>query len=418
MIILVNNNIQAQIKRCYMGEMNKKKSLNVYSDPIPLNKENLYKEDSQNYIIPVVFHVIYGSKADNIYKLPDFYYKNQIVALNEGFGRYGNSFNNSDLGADAKIKFCLAVRDPDGNPSTGINRLQNNYYTNIKDRNGSDDENLKLLINWDLKRYLNVWVVNQIDGADNIAGYSFLPRNSVKYNNGSPTPSDYDGIVINYRFIGKNNPFGYAAYNQGKTLVHETGHYLNLMHPWGGDDKAAGQGGCDDDDGIDDTPDCEYVYQSSDCIKPFQCGFYRQIENHMDYSVEQCANLFTVGQINKMRTAIRYYRPYLVSCENLKSIAGCLSENCTRKTTSIADDVKLYPNPSNGNLTAYFWLADYQKVTFTFYDCLGRLMNSIDNIYATSGSTSIDIQDLPNGLYMVAIKTNSKTIYQKILVEK
>src|SRR6185436_8103346 len=70
-----------------------------------------------------------------------------------------------------------------------------------------------------------------------ITGFSTLP--------GTSNP-DEQGVVINVHTL----PGGaLTRFNQGKTLVHETGHYLNLMHIWGDDN-----GGCTGSDLIDDTP--------------------------------------------------------------------------------------------------------------------------------------------------------------------
>ena len=38
------------------------------------------------------------------------------------------------------------------------------------------------------------------------------------------------------------------------TLSHESGHWLNLAHNWGGTNTPADAGNCSDDDGVADTP--------------------------------------------------------------------------------------------------------------------------------------------------------------------
>ena len=90
-------------------------------------------------------------------------------------------------------------------------------------------------------------------------------------------------------------PGGRAAnYNLGDTIIHETGHWLGLLHPW--------QGGCSEpNDGVGDTPQTAgpsyYCDEDSDtCRAP---GL-DPIHNFMNYSYDVCLNQFTPGQVARM----------------------------------------------------------------------------------------------------------------------
>jgi hypothetical protein len=48
------------------------------------------------------------------------------------------------------------------------------------------------------------------------------------YTAGTSNPAE-QGVVINVHTLPGGS---LTRFNQGKTLVHETGHYLNLMHIW------------------------------------------------------------------------------------------------------------------------------------------------------------------------------------------
>ncbi len=74
--------------------------------------------------IPVVVHVVFNNAEQNI---SDDQIESQIKILNEDFRK-----NNTDVNlvptpfkpfvADSKIEFKLAVREPDGNSTSGITR--------------------------------------------------------------------------------------------------------------------------------------------------------------------------------------------------------------------------------------------------------------------------------------------------------
>ncbi|MEM6379946.1 MAG: M43 family zinc metalloprotease [Bacteroidota bacterium] len=107
-----------------------------------------------------------------------------------------------------------------------------------------------------------------------------------------PGGGDYetDGVVLDYLTVGRtyNGKFGL-----GRTATHEVGHWLNLRHIWG-------DGGCDKDDGVADTPLSGYPTFGCQPDKT-SCGSLDMTANFMDYSDDACMNLFTEGQKDRMR---------------------------------------------------------------------------------------------------------------------
>ena len=76
--------------------------------------------------IPVVVHIVYRTAAQNI---SNAQVQSQIQVLNEDFRRLNADAVNTpslfqSVAADAEIQFCLATRDPLGNPTNGITRTQ------------------------------------------------------------------------------------------------------------------------------------------------------------------------------------------------------------------------------------------------------------------------------------------------------
>lgn len=240
------------------------------------------------YKIPVVFHVVYASEADNISVAQ---IKDGLRVLNEDFRRLNadtNQTRNAFKGdaSDVEIEFVLARKDPQGNCTDGITRTKSM-------RSLTGDNNVKDLINWDNSRYYNIWVTRRVRGTSRgnsggvILGYSSFPRN------GNQNYRD-DGTVIRHDEVGTIG----TAVTDGRTLTHETGHYLALFHPF--------QGGCFGGDQVSDTPPvasanygCDLSTNSCSNDNPDRKD---QIENFMDYS--SCQNMFTQGQKNRMRNVI------------------------------------------------------------------------------------------------------------------
>ncbi|MBL4577980.1 MAG: hypothetical protein JKX74_05870, partial [Flavobacteriales bacterium] len=76
--------------------------------------------------IPVVVHIVYNLSSQNI---SDAQVQSQLAVLNADFRRTNSDASNTpnyfaNIAADIQIEFCLAVRDPSGNPTTGITRTQ------------------------------------------------------------------------------------------------------------------------------------------------------------------------------------------------------------------------------------------------------------------------------------------------------
>ncbi len=75
-------------------------------------------------------------------------------------------------GADTKIDFCLAQRDPDGNPTTGITRhdlsgipvYAEDGVASSSLQDGMNDEAMKEIACWDVDNYVNVYIVTEIGG--------------------------------------------------------------------------------------------------------------------------------------------------------------------------------------------------------------------------------------------------------------
>jgi hypothetical protein len=269
------------------------KQINMYTSNPQLLNDDLV-------IIPVVVHVIYHTAAENI---SDAQIESQIAVLNEDFARQNADTVNTPAvfkgrAANINLKFVLAIRDPNGEATNGITRTYTDkttftYGTEMKNwpngPSGGHDA-------WPAIDYLNVWVCN-LDGMG-LRGFATFPD----------ALDIVDGIVVEPDAFGRGSEFNLAPkYDLGRTGTHEVGHWLRLSHTWG-------DGGCNIDDGIGDTPSagapnwidspCTFPGPNS-CsrIEPDGIDHPDMFQNYMDYSRDQCMNLFTEGQKSLMRMA-------------------------------------------------------------------------------------------------------------------
>jgi hypothetical protein len=82
-----------------------------------------------------------------------------------------------------------------------------------------------------------------------------------------------------------------APFDGGRTTTHEVGHWLNLRHIWG--DATCG------DDFVADTPQQQTSNGGCPAFPHRTCGNTTNGDmfmNYMDYTDDNCMNIFTNGQ--------------------------------------------------------------------------------------------------------------------------
>ena len=365
--------VQAQTRNC--GTMQ-------HLDEIKLNdpqvEQRMQVEESviQNWIannpenlmlnvitIPVVVHIVYKTSAQNVSN-NDVY--SQIQVLNEDFRKTNPDASSvpssfSGVAADCEIEFCLAVRDPSGNVTTGITRT----YTSSSSFSTNDDMKHNSSGGkdaWNTSDYLNIWVCNISGG---ILGYAQFP------NSGS---ANEDGIVIDYAYFGDISAT--YPYHKGRTATHEVGHWLNLRHIWG--DSYCGN------DYVSDTPTqassnggCPSFPSTSNCTGNAPNG--DMFMNYMDYTYDACMYMFSTGQKTRMRATLNGSR------SSLQSSNGCVPVNVPIVVTATIIDV----NCNGGNDGAIDVTISGGLAPFTY------LWNT--------GSTTQDLSNLSQGNYTITV---------------
>jgi hypothetical protein len=326
-------------------------------------------------IIPVVVHVVYNNADQNI---SNDQVRSQIKVLNEDFRKKNkdaafvpSAFKN--LAADARIEFRLATVDPSGFTTNGIIRTSTGVTGFVQDDKikssalGGDDP-------WNRDKYLNLWVGNLTGG---VMGYASVPG----------CVAERDGVVISYKAFG-TTPNVAAPFNRGRTTVHEIGHWLGLRHIWGDADCG--------DDKIDDTPPQAGPTRGcpsgviATCTSGAAGNMYM---NFMDFTNDECTNMFTIGQTNHMRELFDAggARAALLSSDKARGAEEDAYDEVIAKT-------ELYPNPA----------VDFVKLTLNndvtnkivIYNNLGQVTKQIA---VTKRQMDINVQDLKSGMYFISL---------------
>jgi archaellum component FlaF (FlaF/FlaG flagellin family) len=263
-------------------------------------------DETTIYTIPVVVHIIHRGEPIGVgTNIPDEQVFAQIEALNLDFRHLNADSVNTPpnfqpVMADIGFEFVLAKSDPQGFKTTGITRTKGNK----EEWNWlTDNIELKALSYWDSDDFLNIWVAPLADSQLGWAEYpttTIIPGVNSEARNNPLT----DGVVVKTEAFGSENLYPNEEYdprfNQGRTLTHEIGHFFGLRHIWG-------DGDCSVDDYVSDTPQTSYWY--SNCPSPgtslYSCySEPSMFMNYMDYVNDECMNLFTIGQKDRMEIII------------------------------------------------------------------------------------------------------------------
>ncbi len=366
------------------------------------------------FTIPIVFHVIHTGTAVGVaFNVSDAQLLSQIDVLNEDFRKL-----NADtaltpsafkpVAADCEIQFCLAQRDPNGNASTGIDRI--NRTTAGFSTPPYTDTYINTVIKpatiWNPNNYLNIWVVPTYTSAAfgfQILGHATFPSGSTLTGITSGTgTATTDGVVIWYKSLGRSVPGLDQSYNLGRTATHEIGHWLGLRHIWGDGTCAS--------DYCTDTPTqntANYgcpVFPSTTCNNGANGDMFM---NFMDYCNDSCLNLFTLNQKTRMVTALNNSPMRINQRNSIACIPVGLDEMGTLKMVTI------FPNPANDqlNLELGHQLSS-ENISIRILNILGAEMTTLTLDYQPNGKYLMDVSALNAGFYLLEIHASygSKTL--------
>ncbi len=378
----------------------------AFNEMVKIHKENVLngRTAATTYTIPIIFHIIHEGEAVGVgHNISQAQVNSQIPILNADYNGTGyntslysamtlsskpafyqyaavpsnsvaaaslNSGGGIAIGASG-VYFCLATKNPSGVtlPEPGIDRQSYTVGANSTKPSASSnvqslfDTKIKPATIWDPTKYFNVWVSD--GGTSGLLGYATFPPVSAtgssavssSQNGGASgnwgmsatNQSTTDGVWCVYTGLGNTGAAASAPYNKGRTLTHESGHWLGLRHIWG-------DGTCANDF-CNDTPPAAaanyvncgqaYPYHSGTCTGNSPDG--EMYMNFMDYSNDCGMWMFTNDQVNRIHASLAgsAYR------SNLTTSAANLCAGVTQTYTTIVAGFT-YPSSICTNAAAVF----------------------------------------------------------------
>jgi hypothetical protein len=339
------------------------------------------------YRIPVVVHVIHlGEALGTASNISDIQIQQAIAGLNDRFR------NVNSLGVDVELEFCLASKDPNGNSTNGIKRVNGSSVPNYSVTgitptgnpcSGAVANTIKDLSRWPVSDYYNIWVVSKICNGS-FVGYASYPVGGL-----------YDGLVI----------VSTSMTGTSGTLPHEIGHGFFLYHTFNGD---GGNLYCPPDinclidgDLVCDTP----PHKQGDCGTTNPCTstavWDKSRYNYMSYC--PLVNRFTQGQKDRIRaTAIVAPRASLLTS------GGCGPVGINEINSN--NMFSIFPNPAQSEINLK---ADLKLLgsSYVVYDSTGK---TILKGKITSENTIIELGNLSAGIYLLSVGENLKQTFKVV----
>jgi len=351
--------------------------------------------------IPVVFHIVYNAAGQNV---SDACIMAQLKVINDDYRKKNADWTKvtqtgwNALVADCEVEFCLAVRDPSNNATTGITRtstthaaFSTNNDVKYTSKGGKDV--------WDRNKYFNIWVC---DLSSSLLGYAQFPGG----------PAATDGLVIDYQYMIGAQGCGTAPYNLGRTATHELGHCFNFRHIWG--DESA----CAQDDGVNDTPKQEkehYGTFTAGSVQTDACSAASpgtMWMNYMDYTDDGAMYMFTEGQKAVMTATMNGPRA------SLKTSNGCSPLTAVEYLLS-SESVSVFPNPSYGNVMLKVNIPNLSAADVAVYNSLGdvvlkKKLTDLD----FNNEVKLDMNSQLNGMYFLKLETTDGSVTKKIILNR
>src|SRR5690606_18330174 len=249
--------------------------------------------EDEIYEIPVVFHIVHTGQPVGDPENPS----EQVIVdfgeeLNQKFSATWSAFpGETEGGVSVPIQFKLAQRDPDCQPTNGINRVDGSFLPSYIEfgvarpgNPGTQDIILKGVSRWTNTDYLNIWIVTKITGnavnGNGVAGYATYPGAS----------SGVDGVVLRY------DQLSWA-------ITHEVGHFFRIETHFEGTSDSVNcppNGDCTVDGDL--VCDTDPHFLLSGCPTGFNTctgiSLVPIVYNIMNYT--SCPDRFTEGQKERM----------------------------------------------------------------------------------------------------------------------
>lgn len=224
--------------------------------------------------IDAVFHIVASNDMKDA--ITNDMPSGQIDALNTAYNPYNFHFNLINTTWTVNDTWAAADNDHLADMKTSLR--QGTYTT------------LNIYFQTDIKKVL---------------GHCTLPS-ALSANRANGLAWVNDGCNVNAHTMPNGLMDGY---NMGGTAIHETGHWLGLLHTFEGK-ACTGPGDYIDDTPVESTPTdgCPTSPAKKSCPDQQKADEADPIHNYMDYSIDECYEGFTVQQVKRMHDMWKLYR--------------------------------------------------------------------------------------------------------------
>lgn len=99
--------------------------------------------------------------------------------------------------------------------------------------------------------------------------------------------------------------------------------------------------------------------------------------------------------------------------------SGISSDSEILNSVQFSEQLKIFPNPSNGQFQLTFEYAGQEKIVAKVFDITGKLLKDIskDLVFTDSiASVDVDLQSPPTGIYFLRIEVGRDTYAKKIII--
>jgi len=262
----------------------------------------------ERVVVPVVYHVVYGSFVAPGSEAPDdrehapalALAQRQTQALNRAFRGTGFSFRT----AEATLRdFAPWRREP---MPPGVLPAEEDLELMVRDLTANREESL------------HVFLLRQVENR------AAMPETKSLFAGGPGT----DAIIMDWDYLPYVEGLSPARgrelrrfYFEGEMLVHLVGHFMGLLHTF--EEWADGaEAGCRDKCGkttdlVRDTPAHRWTWEDEvgRCVPLDTCKDAPGLDpmtNYMNLEPDLCASELTPGQVERMERMVRSFRPYLI----------------------------------------------------------------------------------------------------------
>ncbi len=340
------------------------------------------------YVIDIVWHVIRNSSG-TVGDVSDALIATQIDILNEDFRAITgtNGANGNDAGIEFRTDQIIRYDNDTWFNDAGA------YYNTIAVDPGTK---------------LNVYT-NQAGG--NLGYVPWLPAS-----NPGGIGGNSDRVVCLWDAVGRDAPIG-PPYDQGRTMTHEVGHWLGLLHTFSGGCATGTSPGCySSGDRICDTNSESSPHFDCSGSPTMTCSSVDPIDNYMDYGDDLCMEKFTVEQLRRMRCTLESWRP------NHYSVVAASTPGTARLDAALRQN---YPNPFNPTTTISFELASAGEVTLKVFNVQGQLVRTLASGQHSQGTHEVRWNGtnergakVSSGIYLYRLNAGAETITRQMVLLK